>query len=167
MAAKLDSSVQEETQQPATDRDRTIRLDAIVLPEVPMVTVARRSIFLALLSGAGVLPLVGCAPTAPRPPVAYVTVTPSPAQILVHSTVQLNATPRDVDGNPLTDRVVTWASSAPSVAWVSESGLVTGVSVCKATIAATSEGVQGLASISVSAPVGSASMTGGGRSTCS
>src|SRR5439155_20800656 len=61
----------------------------------------------------------------------------------------LTATPKDSAGNPLSGRVVTWASSAPGVATVSASGLVTGVAAGSATITATSETKSGAAAITV------------------
>src|SRR5207247_1042694 len=69
--------------------------------------------------------------------------------ILVSKTVQLTATPKDAAGNPLSGRVVTWATSATSVATVSATGLVTGVTVGTATITATSEGKSGTATVTV------------------
>src|SRR5205814_10281326 len=53
---------------------------------------------------------------APPAPVASVDVTPATASLPVGATVQLVATPRDVSGNPLPGRVVTWASSNTTVA---------------------------------------------------
>src|SRR5207249_3438731 len=58
-------------------------------------------------------------------PVASVGVTPGSATMQAGQTVQLAATPKDVNGNPLSGRVVTWASSTPAVATVNASGLVT------------------------------------------
>jgi uncharacterized protein YjdB len=74
------------------------------------------------------------------PPVAAVEVTPSSASVRVGATQQLTATLRDADGNVLSARTVTWSSSAPSVASVSSSGLVTGKAGGQATVTATSEG---------------------------
>src|SRR5207245_1498363 len=85
-------------------------------------------------------------------PVATVTVTPAVAGILVAATVQLTATPQDSLGNPLSGRVVTWASNAPSLASVSATGLVTGGAAGLATITATSGGKGGTAAITVTAP---------------
>src|SRR5207244_2053813 len=68
----------------------------------------------------------------------------------------LTATNKDANGNVLTGRVVTWASSNTPVATVSSTGLVTGVAQGQATITATSEGKQGMAAITVTAlPVAS------------
>jgi uncharacterized protein YjdB len=82
-------------------------------------------------------------------PVATVTVTPATATVSIGATRQLSATTQDSAGNSLTGRVVTWSSSAPGVATVSTSGLVTGVAAGSATITATSEGKSGTASITV------------------
>jgi len=84
--------------------------------------------------------------------VATVTVTPALAGILVGATVRLTATPQDSLGNPLSGRVVTWASNAPSLASVSATGLVTGGAAGLATITATSGGKSGTAAITVTAP---------------
>src|SRR3989454_3186892 len=78
------------------------------------------------------------------------------ATVSVGSTVQVTATPLDANDNPLSDRVVTWTSSAPAVATVSANGLVSGVAAGSATITATSEGKSGTAAITVtSVPVAS------------
>jgi uncharacterized protein YjdB len=83
-------------------------------------------------------------------PVASVTVSPASPSVLIGQTAQLSATPKDANGNPLTGRVVTWTTSAPAVATVSASGLVTGVAPGSATITATSEGKSGSAALTVS-----------------
>src|SRR5947199_6562971 len=89
-------------------------------------------------------------------PVASVTVSPSPASVQQGATVQLTATHKDANGNPLSGRVISWSSDNAAVATVSGSGLVSGVVVGSATITATSEGQSGTASITVTpAPVAS------------
>src|SRR5712692_8630139 len=90
--------------------------------------------------------------TVTNVPVAAVTVSPATASVVVGQTVQLTATPKDANGNPLSGRVITWTSSAAGVATVSGSGLVTGVAVGSATITATSEGQSGTAAVTVSVP---------------
>ena len=91
---------------------------------------------------------------APGVPVATVTVSPASAAILVGGKVQLAAAARDSAANVLTGRVVTWASSAPAVATMSASGLVTGAAAGTATLTATSEGQSGTAAVTVTvAPV--------------
>ncbi|HEV8263322.1 MAG TPA: Ig-like domain-containing protein, partial [Gemmatimonadales bacterium] len=82
-------------------------------------------------------------------PVASVTVSPAAASVTVGQTVQLAATPKDASGNPLSGRVVTWATSNAAVATVSGSGLVTGGAAGTATITASSEGKNGTAAITV------------------
>src|SRR3989442_7517651 len=72
-------------------------------------------------------------------PVAAVTVSPSAANIAITGTVQLTATPRDANGNPLTGRAISWSSSNNNIATVNGSGLVTGVTAGSVTITATSE----------------------------
>jgi hypothetical protein len=84
-------------------------------------------------------------------PVASVTVSPGSVSLLPSGTAQLTATLRDSTGREL-DRAVTWSSSAPGVAKVSASGLVTGVAAGLATITATSEGRSGSATATVSVP---------------
>src|SRR5207247_1573016 len=88
----------------------------------------------------------------PGVPVASVDVTPALAGIQDGHTVQLTATPKDADGNPLSGRTVTWASSATTVAAVDGNGVVTGVTAGSATVTATSEGQGGTAAITVTAP---------------
>jgi uncharacterized protein YjdB len=87
--------------------------------------------------------------TVTNVPVASVDVTPALAAIQAGETVQLTATPTDAAGNPLPGRAVSWASSAPAVATVSGSGLVTGKAAGVATISAMSEGVGGTAAVTV------------------
>ncbi len=86
-------------------------------------------------------------------PVAAVSISPASANVLPGGTVQLAATTYDAAGNVLNGRAIAWASSDPTVATVSSSGLVTGVAAGSATITATSEGVTGSASITVGQPV--------------
>src|SRR3989441_622327 len=96
----------------------------------------------------------------PTVPVASVTVTPGTASLTVGQTVQLTATPRDANGNPLTGRAISWSSSNNNIATVNGSGLVTGVTAGSVTITATSEGQSGTASITVAgAPVASVTVT--------
>src|SRR2546429_282718 len=85
-------------------------------------------------------------------PVASVSVAPASASVQAGSAIQLTATPKDANGNPLSGRTVSWSSSNTSVATVSSSGLVTGVTVGSATITATSEGQSGTSAITVTTP---------------
>jgi len=81
-------------------------------------------------------------------PVAAVAVTPGTLSLRVDETSTLTATMRDAAGAVLTGRAVGWTSSAPSVATVTD-GVVRAVSAGSATITATSEGVAGTASVTV------------------
>jgi len=85
-------------------------------------------------------------------PVASVTVTPATASVAMSQTVQLTATPKDANGNPLTGRAISWSSSDNTIATVNSSGLVTGVAAGSVTITATSEGKSGTASVTVTGP---------------
>src|SRR2546427_8743647 len=77
--------------------------------------------------------------------VVTVTVSPAAPSVAVGGTLLLTATPKDANGNPLTGRTVTWASSAPAVATVSSTGLVTGMAAGAATITADGEEKSGAA----------------------
>jgi len=106
---------------------------------------------LATPAVAAVLLLASCdsgGSTGPKP-VDQVQVSPPTATVEVGGTTQLNATASDADGNVLGDRSISWSSSSRAVATVSSSGVVTGVSAGLVTITATSEGVSGSASITV------------------
>ena len=82
-------------------------------------------------------------------PIATVSVFPGSADMAVGQTLGLLATPRDANGNPLTNRSVTWATSNAGVATVSTTGVVTSIGGGTATITAMSEGVSGRAAIAV------------------
>ncbi len=69
---------------------------------------------------------------------ATVTVTPSSANLsALGETVQLTATVRDQNGNAMLGVVVSWSSSAPTVATMDATGLVTAAGNGSATVAAT------------------------------
>ncbi len=93
----------------------------------------------------------GSAPVTPT--VNSVTVSPTSATLDPNNTQQLTA---NVDATPASaDKSVTWTSSNPSVATVSESGLVTAVAQGTATITATSNldnTKSGTCNITVNAP---------------
>ena len=95
--------------------------------------------------------LSGGAPVTPT--VNSVTVSPASATLDPNGTQQLTAT---VDATPASaDKSVTWSSNNPSVATVSESGLVTAVAQGTATITATSNldnTKSGTCNITVNAP---------------
>jgi len=76
----------------------------------------------------------------------------------VGTTTQLSATPRDARGNALAGRAVVWSSSSDAIASVSANGLVSAASPGTAQIRATSEGVTGEATVTVT-PVPVATVT--------
>ena len=104
---------------------------------------------------------IGCVGTPPPPPappppppapVASVSVNPASLTPLVGGTQQVTAVLKDASGNTLTGRSVSWQSSAPLVASVTTTGLVSGLLPGVATVTATSEGQIGTAQVTVSAP---------------
>lgn len=98
--------------------------------------------------------------TVTQAPVATVTVAPGASTLSVGQAAGLSATMRDNGGNALSGRTVVWSSNALAVASVSALGVVTGVSAGVATITATSEGIQGTASVTVTAvPVATITLT--------
>ncbi|HEV2644050.1 MAG TPA: Ig-like domain-containing protein, partial [Candidatus Elarobacter sp.] len=90
---------------------------------------------------------------APPPPtVASVTVSPNTGTLNVGATLSLSATARDASGSIITGQTVAWSSSAPSIASVSASGVVTAVAAGPATITATVGGKSGTSAITVQVP---------------
>ena len=87
--------------------------------------------------------------SAPVIPVSSVSVTAPTTVLVVGQTTQATATPKDGHALPLTGRVVTWSSSAPGIASVSSTGVITAVAPGTAMINATSEGVTGTLAMSV------------------
>jgi hypothetical protein len=85
-------------------------------------------------------------------PVATVAVTAATTTLNIGDSPQLTAVPRDAQGNTLTNRVVSWLSTAPAVATVTASGAVTAVAAGTTTIRATSEGVSGEIVLTVLSP---------------
>jgi uncharacterized protein YjdB len=81
--------------------------------------------------------------------VGSVTVDPQGPMLVLGANAHLTATVRDVNGNVVTDRQVTWSSSNTGVATVSASGVVNSVALGTATITATSEGKSGSTVVTV------------------
>ncbi|HUQ81873.1 MAG TPA: Ig-like domain-containing protein [Gemmatimonadaceae bacterium] len=102
---------------------------------------ARRGLALLVVTLAG----AACGGSDPKQPsepttaVATVTVSADSVRLVVGGTAQLSAQMKAADGVVLT-RPVVWTSSAPNVAEVSATGLVTARDLGVATITATSEG---------------------------
>ena len=97
-------------------------------------------------------------PTPPAPPPTPVatslTVMPSSHTLAsIGATVQLSATVRDQNNNPMTGQTVSWTSSNTAVATVSGNGLVTAVSNGTSRITAQSGSASGSANITVAEPV--------------
>src|SRR5215208_4226234 len=90
--------------------------------------------------------------TGPAPEVASLTVTPGELTLAVGESHQLTGTARDQAGNPLAGRSISWATSVPTIATVSTTGMGAGVSEGSATITATLEGKSGSATVSVGIP---------------
>ncbi len=86
--------------------------------------------------------------------VATVSVSPSTPSLQVGNQMQLTATDKTSGGTVVTGQSVTWSSSNTSVATVASSGIVTAIAAGGATITATSDGVRGTASLTVSAASG-------------
>ncbi|HEX4934900.1 MAG TPA: Ig-like domain-containing protein, partial [Gemmatimonadaceae bacterium] len=99
-------------------------------------------------TGSPVQPGNGSNPPPPAP-VATVAVAPDTATLVRAQGRTLAATLRDAAGNVLAGRAVAWSSSAVTVATVTADGAVTAVAPGVARIAATSEGKEGAATITV------------------
>ena len=108
-----------------------------------------------LLLGLGVTGWLACGDSVePVGPVASVTVTPADTTLAALSaTVQLTAIAEDADGNTVEGKEFSWTSSDGTVASVSASGLVTAAGNGTATITATTDSVDGTASVSVNQAV--------------
>jgi uncharacterized protein YjdB len=81
--------------------------------------------------------------------VATVTVNPASASIRVGASQQLAAVTRDSAGTTLSGRTVAWSTSNASVASVTTSGLVVGLTTGSANITATSEGKSATSTVTV------------------
>ena len=85
-------------------------------------------------------------------PIASVEVKPSRSSMPLGTRVQLTATAKDADGDPLPGRAVVWSSSERAVASVNATGLVTALWEGSATITASIEGHTDAAAITVTPP---------------
>ena len=97
-------------------------------------------------------------PTPPAPPptpvATSITVAPSSHTLAsIGATVQLSATVRDQNNNPMTGQTVTWTSSNTAVATVGGNGLVTAVSNGTSQITARAGNASGTSNITVAEPV--------------
>jgi hypothetical protein len=99
------------------------------------------------------------------PPVASVTVTSGSAALLVGVSEQWTAQARDAGGNAIAGIPLTWSTSNPAVAVVSNAGVVLAVAEGSVTISASAEGNTGGAPLTVSSVVFT-SVAAGGAHTC-
>ncbi|MGQ0647330.1 MAG: beta strand repeat-containing protein [Gemmatimonadaceae bacterium] len=155
----------------ALDADNNVLNRTIVwtTDQPAVATVSQSGLVTAVNTGiaritAGVGTVTASATVSVTPvPVASLTVSPASTTLLVTRTQQLTATAFDAQGNTLTGRTITWISGAPSVATVTQTGLVTAVGAGTAVIFAASEGISASASITVgSVNVASVRITPGG-----
>ena len=103
--------------------------------------------------------------TVTVPPVQTIAVAPSVDTLGVGTERAYTAVLRDVANVVLTGRVIVWTSSNVAVATVSSTGVVTGLSPGTSSIAASSEGRVGLATVVVLARLASAVIVTPGSST--
>lgn len=99
--------------------------------------------------------------TVARESVASIQLTPPVAPLMrLGGQLQVTATPRNAANQPLTGRIVTWFTNNPTVATVTQQGLVAAVGVGQTTITAESEGRTAQMQVTVTLiPVGSVSFT--------
>ena len=132
-------------------------------PYIRASTVITASMYFMILAGCGggdsgptsPTPSTPDPPAPPPTPVATsITVAPSSHTLAsVGATIQLTATVRDQNNNPMTGQTVNWTSANTAVATVSGNGLVTAVSNGTSQITARSGNASGTASITVAEPV--------------
>jgi serine/threonine protein kinase len=89
-----------------------------------------------------------------RSSIAVLTITPARVSVATGDAVQLRATPKTRNGQTLPGRPVSWASTNPDVALVSETGLVTAMAPGTVTITASSADTSATATITVVASSG-------------
>lgn len=97
--------------------------------------------------------------TVSPPAVGSVALSRSTVSLEPGETVSVAATVLDASGGALAGRAVSWSSSAPGVARVSESGAITGVAAGSAQVTATSEGKSAAVAVTVVPPVASITLS--------
>ena len=112
-----------------------------------VLNMVRAAVVVALV-GAG---LGACSSAVENGAAIEITVTPSSATVPVGTTLTLGANLRDSDGNALNGVRVSWSSEDPTVASVSQTGVVTGVRVGSVLIAASARGKDAFARLTISA----------------
>ncbi len=102
------------------------------------------------LLASSTLAAIGCGGSSPT--LQSVSVFPSSVTLSVGKTTALSAKASYSDGTQSTAASAQWSSSAPSVATVSDSGVVTAVAAGTATVTATQGGKSGACAVTVSPP---------------
>lgn len=93
-------------------------------------------------------------------PVASVDMNPGELELQIGQSATITATPKSADGIALTGRSISWKSRDPGIATVSSNGQVTAKSAGSTIIEASSEGVTGVALVTVAnVPVSSVVVT--------
>lgn len=111
----------------------------------------RRALAAAALA-AGALGCGGKDGTAPEPRPARVEVMAPARELAVGQVVQLIAVARDAGGDEMAVGDFAWTSTAPGIADVTETGLLTARAVGAATVAAVARGTRGELAVDVQAP---------------
>nr|MBA3466911.1 family 10 glycosylhydrolase [Gemmatimonadaceae bacterium] len=87
-------------------------------------------------------------------PIATITVDPASVSVPQFHKVRFTATARDRRGNILTDRPITWSSSAPTVFYIKPNAdTAAGKDLGNAVVSATAEGKSGTSDVTVTNPV--------------
>ncbi len=115
--------------------------------------IGRTIVTLALAAGLAACSDASDGPVDPGPPepapVAAVVVSPQLAELEVGATRQFEGVTLDSAGSVLTDRRVAWSTSDPAVATIDTTGLATALGPGTNAISASSEGITGVASLTV------------------
>jgi uncharacterized protein YjdB len=82
-------------------------------------------------------------------PVNNITVNPNPGSVKVGNTLQMQAILRDANGNILVGRPIVWTVSDATRATISPAGVLSAIGTGTITVTATSEGVSGTASVTI------------------
>ncbi|HEX4932333.1 MAG TPA: Ig-like domain-containing protein, partial [Gemmatimonadaceae bacterium] len=97
--------------------------------------------------------------TVTQIPVASITLAVTNANMRVGDVQAATAQARDANGSALTDRTITWASSNPAVASVTQAGVITAIAVGATAITASSGGQFATAALTVTPNVASIDLT--------
>ena len=125
------------------------------MPSTPCVRILAVAVLAAAYS---------CKDVTPPASVGAVSIEPQTMVLLIGQSRQLTAITKDAHNTTLTGRALAWSSSDTTKATISVSGLLTAVAAGSATITATSEGISGTASVTVSlVPVSSVTVTPAAR----